>query len=351
MNDTTISLTLIKSMIRRFIAPTAPKKDRGQAFAPVNIALCKYWGKRDALWNLPETNSLSISLGSLGATTQIQLSDASHDQIFLNGELISASTPFAKRTTSFLDLFRHSESTYYHIETTVNVPVAAGLASSAAGFAALVLALNHLYDWQLESKQLSILARLGSGSACRSIWHGFVEWHKGEEVTGADSHGVPMMDIWPALRLGLLIVSAECKSISSRLAMEKTRATSLFYPAWKDCVTQDLARIKEAISTQNFVKLGEASEANAQALHALMMTTLPSIVYANADTVALWHKVWALRAEGCPVYFTQDAGPNLKLLFQAQDTERLLLAFKDLKVIAPFGSFQAPLVSFEGGQK
>ena len=314
-------------------------KEGCEAFAPVNIALCKYWGKRDSEWNLPETNSLSISLKNFGTKTRISESAktastdrATKDQVTLNGKMLSESDPFVLRLKDFLDLFRPTPEICYHIETESNIPISAGLASSASGFAALVLAIDKLYALQLDRKTLSILARLGSGSACRSLWEGFVEWQKGNAADGSDSHGVPLNVNWPSLRVGVLILNQNPKSISSRIAMEQTRTTSFFFDAWKKQVEHDLSELKKAIQQQNFATFGELVENNAQALHGLMMTAKPSILYSNADTVAAFETVRKVRNNGLSVYFTQDAGPNLKLFFQKENEERLLRIFPNLMV-------------------
>lgn len=157
------------------------------AFAPANIALCKYWGKRDTTLNLPLTSSLSISLGKKGATCTVQLSDQLQDICILNGKTLAVDSKFSTRITQFLDLFRPCEKMFFHVNSQMNIPLAAGLASSACGFASLVLALNDFFGWKLSQQELSILARLGSGSACRSLVQGFVEWQAGLRADGMDS--------------------------------------------------------------------------------------------------------------------------------------------------------------------
>lgn len=121
----------------------------GKAFAPANIALSKYWGKRSFELNLPLTSSLSISLGELGTRTTLSARSTGKDQIFLNGERVADGQPFARRLSAFLDLFRTPDQSAFEVRTTNNIPTAAGLASSASGFAALVLALNDLFNWKL----------------------------------------------------------------------------------------------------------------------------------------------------------------------------------------------------------
>lgn len=294
----------------------APQKSEASAFAPANIALIKYWGKRNSELNLPVTNSLSLSL-SLGTHTSLQV--ATSDSCVLNGAECAPSAPFTKRLFSYLDLFR-TPDTYFHIETKNEIPTAAGFASSSSGFAALTLALNSLYGWQKEPRELSILARLGSGSACRSLFTGFVEWQAGTRDDGMDSYSTALTDTWPELSLGLLMISDKQKPIDSRSAMQNTVETSALYHSWPEKVAHDLRLARKAIAEQDFCLLGEIAESNALAMHATMMASLPPILYWLPESVAAMHKIWKLRSEGLPIYFTMDAGPNIKVLFLKKDS-------------------------------
>ncbi len=303
------------------------------AFAPSNIALIKYWGKRDSKLNLPNTDSLSISLGNKGTSTTIEFSEAL-DHYEVNGTAITPDMAFTKRLKAFLDLHRPT-GVFYNVSTVNNIPTAAGLASSASGFAALSLALNELHQWNLNLTQLSVLARLGSGSACRSLWHGFVKWQQGKRPDGLDSHGVPLNTDWPELRVGLLILSTSEKALSSREAMQRTIETSKRYQTWPNQVHDDLVQLEWALATQEFELLGQIAERNALAMHATMEDSLPPTVYSTHETLAARQLVWQCRKEGIPVYFTQDAGPNLKLLFLAEDQAKILAYFPKLEVIIP----------------
>lgn len=314
------------------VAGTAP----AQAFAPTNIALCKYWGKRDSELNLPVTSSLSISLGDKGASTAIQEIDAPSDQIILNGNIVSADHGFALRLINFLDLFRPLPTTRYRVETQMNIPVAAGLASSACGFAALILALDKLYTWQLDQGSLSILARLGSGSAARSVWHGFVEWQAGSRDDGMDSHGQLLAWTWPELRVGLHLLNTQQKPLSSREAMQRTVQTSHLYRAWPSQVQNDMQALQQAIAKKDFAHLGQVAEANALAMHATMISAWPPVMYSQAETIDTMHRIWQLRADGVAVYFTQDAGPNLKLLFPITAQSTICSTFPNLEICSPF---------------
>jgi diphosphomevalonate decarboxylase len=316
-------------------ARSASPSKQACSFAPVNIALCKYWGKRDAELNLPNTSSLSVTLAPLGTNTTISLIDQA-DVVLLNCREQQASTPFSRKLVAFLDLFRTKENFYYLVDTENNIPTAAGLASSASGFAALVKALDQLHGWNLSTIELSILARLGSGSACRSIEEGFVEWQAGTRPDGMDSYGILLPERWPDLRLGVLTISTQEKAISSRQAMSITAATSTLYESWPRQVSKDMVSLKKAIAEQNFDLFGETAERNALAMHATMLSSWPPVFYWLSQTVEIAQKIWKLREEGLPLFFTMDAGPNIKLLFLQKNQQEIESQFKDVKVITPF---------------
>ncbi len=311
-------------------------KERGKAFAPSNIALCKYWGKRDAVLNLPINSSLSISLGDLGTHTELRLCD--EDMVYLNGQLQSPDSSFAKRIAVFLDLFRPMLGNgHFEVRTENNIPTAAGLASSASGFAALVLALDNLAGWGLDRKKLSMLARLGSGSASRSVYDGFVQWNAGTNPDGTDSFAEQLSETWPEFRMGILELSSARKPVGSRDGMNRTVATSALYESWPRQAAADLAILRAAIDARDFTALGKTAERNALSMHATMLAAWPPLLYLQPETIEQIHKVQRVRAEGLEVYLTIDAGPNIKLLFLEENEAAVVAAFPDLKTIQPFG--------------
>ena len=151
-----------------------------------------------------------------------------------------------------------------------------------------------------------------------------------------DSVGVPIVNRWDDLRIGILLLDPKPKPLSSRAGMQATVLTSPFYSAWPAKQQADLFAIQTAIEEQDFIKLGERSESNALAMHALMMTADPAIIYSTPQTLAAQQFIWQQRSNGLSLYFTQDAGPNLKLLFLAPDIERVSSLFPDLLLISPF---------------
>jgi len=315
-----------------------PKKVSGHGSAPVNIALSKYWGKRDNVLNLPTNSSVSISLPGLGTVTQISLITESHksDQVSLNGELLEANHPFAKRVSEFLNHFRTTPESFFNIVTENSVPTAAGLASSASGYAALVLALNDLFNWQLPPKKLSLLARLGSGSASRSVFNGFAIWHQGEQQDGLDSFAEKIATQWPEFCVGLLEIDIKQKPVSSTQGMQNTVETCELYQAWPKQANADVQTVLQAIKDRDFSLLGKTAEHNALTMHATMIATWPPIVYWQPESVKAMHTVWQLREQGVEVYFTMDAGPNLKLLFLETQKPAIKQAFKEIKILEPF---------------
>jgi len=309
----------------------APQKIMSMASAPANIALIKYWGKRDDALNLPMTDSLSLSLDpSLGTKTTIKILEGQVDQdsVRLNGVLLKSNTAFYQRLFKFLENFKFkntkSKLKYsFEINTQNSIPTAAGLASSASGYAALVKALDDLFGFHWDEKTQSILARLGSGSAARSLNSGFVHWHAGVLSDGMDSYAEKIGEAWDGLSLGIVMVDEKEKKISSREAMNITKETSKRYKTWPDRVNFDLPRLITAIQDKDFIKLGQIAENNALEMHATLEDSNPRISFSTLETLKIRESIWKSRAEGLNIFFTQDAGPNIKLIYLKQEEEIL----------------------------
>ena len=325
-----------RKIVESLTAGRGMAAERGHGRASANIALVKYWGKRDEELNLPVTSSLSISLGRLGSDVEIGFADGMNDAVWLNSAPLSLQSPFVRRTSAYLDLFRPAPGVCFEVQARNTVPTAAGFASSASGFAALARALNDFYGWELGTRELSILARLGSGSAARSLEDGFVEWLAGDAEDGMDSYGRRLAAVWPELKVGALVLSAETKPIGSREAMKRTVESCELYREWPARVAADLADLKEAIEQKNMAALGAVAEGNALAMHGLMAATRPPVVYALPETVAAMRAVWQAREEGVGVWLTMDAGPNVKLLFEASSEAAVRERFPAVEVVAPF---------------
>ncbi len=318
---------------------TSSINEKAIAFAPANIALVKYWGKRDSKLNLPVTDSLSIDLGNLGTETTIEYSPDGQDTVILNGNKLAQDNPFAVKVINFVDLFRSALNQAatnrpdLTITTNNNIPTGAGVASSASGFAALTKALDQFFGFGLAGRELSLLANLGSGSASRSIFKGFVYRHAGTDPDGMDSYSEPLPYTWPELKIGLITVSAKAKRVSSRDGMERTVATSPLYKKWPDQVKSDLAKMLAAIKSKDFELLGATAESNALAMHECMRAATPPLNYFEPETEAIISKVQELRKEGLPLYLTIDAGPNVKLLYLNKDEEKVKTEFPNMRVV------------------
>jgi len=317
------------------VCPVISRMDEA-VFAPSNIALCKYWGKRDAELNLPINSSLSISLAHLGTKTRISVADDGQDQVWLNQKLLATDDRFATKVIDFIDLFRRGATDAVKVETENNIPTAAGLASSASGFAALMLAVDRFYGLDLPVEVQSAFARMGSGSASRSLFKGFVEWQMGCREDGMDSFAVNLPVQWQGFRVGLVKVSTGPKAVDSRSGMNRTVDTAHLYQSWPLQAATDLEKLHQAIADQNLTLLGETAEQNALSMHATMIASWPPLLYWQPDSVAAMQKVWQLRSSGVEVYFTMDAGPNIKLLFSAESEAAVKQQFPALEVVCPF---------------
>jgi diphosphomevalonate decarboxylase len=294
---------------------------RATAKANTNIALIKYWGKRDENSFLPMNSSLSITLDRFYTVTAVEFrKNLTKDIFMLNGQL--AGEIETNKVTRLLDIIRKSACTQLYAEITSEnkVPTAAGFASSASGFAALSGAAAKALNLNLSPTDLSILARQGSGSACRSIYGGFVEWLRGENSDGKDSFAVQIMSeqSWNISILSVMVASKQ-KQVSSREGMKRTLETSPFYAGWLQTVEKDIEVAKEAIELRDFEKLGTVVEANALKMHATMLGAEPPIMYWQGGTMEVIHHVLSLRQSGVRVFFTIDAGPNVKVLCMPED--------------------------------
>lgn len=309
---------------------------QSKARAHTNIALIKYWGKRDETLFLPMNSSLSLTLDEFYTETTVELSDSFEtDRFILNNE--RQDDRETTKISRFLDLFRQEAGiqTAAKITSQNFVPTAAGLASSASAFAALGAAMNEASGLRMDLATLSTYVRRGSGSATRSVYGGFVEWQMG--TNSADSMAIEIDDASWDIGMITVAVNTNKKSVSSRDGMKLTVETSAFYPAWLESTAKDLIAIKEAIHKQDFQQLGEITESNGMKMHGTMLAALPPFSYWEALTVEVLTKIREIRRQGWQCYFTMDAGPNVKILCRYSDAEAikklLTTAFPDNPVI------------------
>lgn len=305
---------------------------KASALAHPNIALVKYWGKRDARLNLPVAGSLSLTLAGVETRTTVTFdSSLTEDRVLLDGEECTRA-PAGLRISAFLDLVA-SESKIARnpalVETHNSFPTAAGLASSASGFAALALASTKALGLDRSREELSILARQGSGSAARSLFGGFAEMKAGVLADGTDAHahGVAPEDHWD-LRALIALTAEGAKKIGSTKGMVHTQKTSPLFLPWANTVDDDIKEAKAAIATRDFEKLTQVAERSCLRMHATAIGADPGILYWNATTVELIHALREAREqEGLPLFFTIDAGPHVKVFTLAnhEATLRALL--------------------------
>jgi diphosphomevalonate decarboxylase len=282
---------------------------RAVAVAHPNVALIKYWGKRARAGNLPATGSLSLVLGGLATRTSVQFDPAlSRDRVLLDGREDAETTA---RVSACLDELRREAgvSTRATVESRNDFPTGAGLASSASGFAALVTAGAGALGLHLKEQRLAEIARLGSGSAPRSLLGGVVLLTNRDETTVCEQVASPAD--WP-LEIVVAVTTAGPKETSSRTGMALSEQTSPYYDAWVQTHGADLAAGLAAVRARDFRALAELAEHNCLKMHAVMLTTRPPLIYWTPATLACLHRVQELRRDGVPVFFTVDAGPQVK---------------------------------------
>lgn len=299
------------------------------ACAHPNIALIKYWGKAAQSGNVPATPSLSITLDTL--TTRTEVTVGTSDEVQLDGRPVQD----AKIAACLADLRRRYAIPPLRIASANDFPTAAGLASSASGFAALVTAIDRLCELGMTAEERSEWARRASASAARSVFGGFVA------LTAPDWRARPLVtaDAWP-LAVVIAITDLGSKAVSSSEGMRRSAATSPYFPAWVDSTADDFEAALALLAARDFDGLAELAEHSCLKMHGLMLATRPGLVYWNAATVGCLHRVRALRQSGVPVFCTMDAGPQVKAIClpdQADEVARELVAIPGVDRIITTG--------------
>ena len=289
---------------------------KATATAHPNIALVKYWGKRDEALILPHQSSLSVTLAPLSVTTSVEWGVA-EETVEINGEPARGSE--LTRVVAMLDLVRGKHGRA-RVVSHGNFPKAAGLASSAAGFAALAVAARAAAGLPRDARAESVLARQGSGSACRSIQGGVCVWHRGTAADGSDSFATQELTEkhWPELRLLVAMVSREEKEVKSRDGMRSAVETSPYYAAWTKDAEAEVPRAIAALKARDLAAIGELAEKNAWRMHATSLAADPPLCYLKPQTLEVISALARLRRDGVPAYFTLDAGPNPVVLTEAK---------------------------------
>jgi diphosphomevalonate decarboxylase len=301
------------------------------AWAPSNIAFIKYWGKKDEKLRLPENSSISMNLSNLYTITTVEFSDKyKKDEVIIDGQVGKKES---ERVTFHLDRIRKIAriNLKAKVVSKNSFPKATGLSSSASGFAALTLAATSAAGLNLSEKELSILSRQASGSACRSIPDGFVEWLAGDSNNTSYAYSLYPPDYWPIVDV-VVIVSSEEKEVSSTEG-QKLAFTSPFYSLRLANISEKIKTLKKIFQKKDFLAFGELIEQEALELHAIMLTSKPSLIYWLPSTITIIKLTKKLRSEGLPVYFTLNTGCDIHLITEEKNLKKLLLILKSHKEI------------------
>lgn len=287
-----------------------------------NIAFIKYWGNQDNSLRLPSNGSISMNLANLNTVTSVSISQRSdHDSLDLNG--MQQTGPPLIRVQQFLDRFRNmfKKQKYLAIKSTNDFPMSAGIASSASAFAALSSAAANIYELGLTQNEISALARLGSGSACRSIPPGFTEWKTGN--THEDSFAISIApknhwDLWDCIA----VVQSSPKDVSSTQGHSLANSSPLQYARIKD-TPRRLDICRNAIIRKDFESLAEIIELDSNMMHAVMMTSNPSIMYWQPTSIVIMQEIRKMRQKGIAAAYTLDAGSNVHVICEGNAIQKI----------------------------
>ncbi|MBI2018113.1 diphosphomevalonate decarboxylase [Candidatus Daviesbacteria bacterium] len=305
---------------------------KATAIAPSNIAFTKYWGRKDEELRLPENGSVSMSLSNLLTTTTVEFSDKyNKDEITINGGGVEEGE--TNRVIKHLERVRKMAGPAIaglkaKVVSKNNFPIGTGLSSSASGFAALTLAASKAAGLDLSEKELSILARQGSGSACRSVPSGFVEWLDGD--TSDTSYAVQIFppDFWDIADV-IAIVSESKKAVSTSQGQQSAQS-SPFMGVRLSRMKEKNERVKKLIEERNFKQFGELIEAEALELHTIMLTQTPPLIYWTPGTLQIMKLTSRWRAQGLPVYFTINTGQDIHLICEQKNVKKVVAKLKEL---------------------
>ena len=293
-----------------------------KARAPSNIAFIKYWGKKNEKLRIPANSSISMNLSDAYTETSVNFNeDLRDDLVIIDGKKIEGKEK--ERISEHMDIIRKMAGigTFAEVESKNNFPKGAGIASSASGFAALTVAGAKASGLNLSEKELSILARLGSGSACRSIPDGFVEWKTGSKSNNSYAYSIKPSGYWDICDV-IAVVGEKAKKVSSTEGHRQAKE-SPFYKARISCMNEKIKNIKLALKNKDFTRFGKIIEEEAINMHTVMMTGKPSLFYWLPKTLEIMQSVVDWRDSGLETYFTIDAGPNIHIICVAKDAKKV----------------------------
>ena len=336
---------------RKYLGRENLIKNKGEKMVKVksyaNIAIVKYWGKKDAKKMIPATSSISLTLNDMFTETEMEfISDEDikisvekemkngdykdkfsnmTDLFYLNGEL--QDSVHTEKISKVVDLFRENRSQKVKISTTNNMPTAAGLSSSSSGLSAVIKACNELFGKNYTQSELAQISKFGSGSSSRSFFGPIAAWDK-------DTGEIYEVKTDLKLAMIVLVLNENKKEISSRNGMELCAKTSTYFDEWVKQSEIDFVNMKKYLAENNFEKVGILTEENALRMHKTTETANPPFTYFNEKTYEAMDFVKNLRNNGEKCYFTMDAGPNVKVLCLEENLEKLAEIFgKRYKII------------------
>jgi diphosphomevalonate decarboxylase len=295
---------------------------KATAKAPANIAFIKYWGKRNAKLRLPMNSSISMNLSEIFTITSVEFNQKlKEDLVKIDGKVVSDKEK--ERVVKHIERIRRLAKVKLKakVESRNNFPKGTGLASSASGFAALTLAASKAAGLNLTEEQLSILARIGSGSACRSVPSGFVEWKAGNTNESSYARSLYSPDYWSICDV-IAIVGRKSKKVGSTEGHALVES-SPFLKTRLSGMKKKVDEIKMAMKEKDFSKFGEILEEEAINMHLVMMTSKPALYYWTPETLKIMLKVIEWRNQGLESYFTIDAGPNVHIICREQNVNKV----------------------------
>lgn len=303
---------------------------KATAIAHPNVALIKYWGKADAVNFLPMNNSISVTVDSLYAKITVDFSDEyEQDSAMINDK--APDDKVMQRSVEHLDRIRKMAgiNSFAKGAVEMNFPIGVGLASSAAGFAALTAAASKAAGLELSAKELSVLSRQGSGSSCRSIYGGYAEWLKG--TNSSDSYAIQLADEKHFdMRIITAVVSKAQRVLDSRGGMAIAQSTSPLYEARVKFVEKELPLMRQAIKDRDFTAVGKVAERDCMLLHATAITADPILLYLVPGSTKIMHEVRVWRTEGLEAYYTTDTGANVHVLCLPENAEEIISRLKKM---------------------
>lgn len=305
---------------------------KATAIAPTNIAFTKYWGRKDEILRLPENGSISMCLSNLLTTTTVEFSpDYQKDEITINGGGVEEGE--AERVIKHLDRIRKIANLTQNakVASNNNFPTGTGLSSSASGFAALTLTAAKAAGLDLSEKDLSILARQGSGSACRSIPSGFVEWLDGDTSETSFATQIFPPEHW-AIADVVAVVNEGKKEVPTSVGMQATHS-SPFMAVRQTRMKEKNEKVKKLLAEKNFKELGPLIEQEALELHTIMLTQTPPLIYWTPGTLRIMKLTSHWRNEGIPVYFTINTGQDIHLICEQENVDKVQAKLKSLEEV------------------